>query len=221
MRLRRFLLFVVATTAVGATSPQALLEQAQHFADLYNWYRARAYFEQARRLFEATGDNRNGLYAHWGAIRAGAERAPITELSYRLGQELATNPLLQSDKELRMFCLAIKGDFDGEIDSAAIRRDWKEVRALAYEQGSAKWQYRAQGQLGFADFYDGDLSGAQRNVAAALIGATKLKDTGAQIFYLSAISNGYLNQGMDDPTLAFTDKAISLATATPDARIPS
>ena len=101
-----------------------------------------------------------------------------------------------------------------------MRRDWKEVRALADELGSAKWQYRAQGQLGFADYYDGDLSAAQRNVGAALIGATKLKDTGAQIFYLSAISNGYLNQGMDDQTLAFTDKAISLATATPDAGYP-
>ena len=206
MRLRKFLLFVAVATAGGAISPQTLLEQAQHFADLYNWYGARAYFEQAQRLFQAAGDNRNALYARWGAIRAGAERAPITELSYRLGQELATNPLLQSDKELRMFCLAVKGDFDGEIDSAAMRQDWKEVRALADELGSAKWQYRAQGQLGFADFYDGDLSAAQRNVGAALIGATKFKDTGAQIFYMSAISNGYLNQGMDDQTLAFTGK---------------
>jgi hypothetical protein len=132
VRLGNLLLFTAAAVS-GAPSAQSVLDQALHFGDLYNWYAARPLFEQARRMFEAAKDNRNALYARWGAIRAGAEPAPITELSYRLGQELATNPLLQSDKELRMFCLAIKGDFDGEIDSVALRRDWEEVRALAGE----------------------------------------------------------------------------------------
>ena len=44
MRLGKFLLFVVAATAVGATSPQTLLERAQHFADLYNWYAGEGLF---------------------------------------------------------------------------------------------------------------------------------------------------------------------------------
>jgi hypothetical protein len=155
-----------------------------------------------------------------GPSGAGAEPAPITELSYRLGRELATNPMLQSDKELRMFCVAIKGDFDGEIDSVAMRRDWEEVRALADELGSAKWRYRAQAQLGFADFYDGNVSASQRNVAEALLGATQIKDVGAQIFFLGAIANGYLNQGMADQALGFADRAISLAAANPDAGYP-
>jgi hypothetical protein len=174
-RLGNLLVFTAAA-AIGAPSPRSLLDQALHFADLYNWYAARPLFEQARSLFAAARDNRNALYARCGAIRAGAESAPITELSYRLGQELAANPLLQSDKELRMFCLAIKGDFDGEIDSVAMRRDWEEVRDLADELGSAKWRYRAQAELGFADFYDGDVSASQRNVAEALVGATQIKD---------------------------------------------
>jgi CHAT domain-containing protein len=151
---------------------EALLQRALHFADLYNWHASRPYFTKAEQLFEASGDQRNALYAHLGAIRAGADQAPITDLSYRLAQELATNPILQSDKEVRMFCLIVKGDFDGEIDVPAMRRDWTEVAALAKELGNAKWQYRAQGQLGFADFYDGDLAAAQRNVGGALIAAT-------------------------------------------------
>jgi len=73
-----------------------------------------------------------------------------------LGQELEENPLLQSDKELRMFCLIVKGDFDGESNTSSMRRAWTEVASLAQVLGNAKWQYRAQGQLGFADFYDGD-----------------------------------------------------------------
>jgi hypothetical protein len=70
-------------------------------------------------------------------------------LSYGLAQELATNPILQSDKELRMFRLTVKGDFDGEIDVPAMRRDWTEV-APARELGNIKWQNCARGQLGFA-----------------------------------------------------------------------
>jgi hypothetical protein len=219
VRLANLLAFAPAA-AVCAPSAQSLLNQGLHFADLYNWYAARPYFEQARRMFEATGDKRNALYAHCGAIRAGAEPAPITEISDRLGQELARNPLLQSDRQLRVFCLAIKGDFDGEIDSAAMRRDWEEVRALAGELGSAKWRHRARGQLGFADFYDGDVAGAQRNVAAALVGATETKDIGAQIFFLSTIAAAYQNQGMEAQAGGFADRAIALASANPDAGYP-
>jgi CHAT domain-containing protein len=214
------LLVITTAAAIGAPSPQSLLDQALHFADFYNWYAARPLFEQARRLFEAAGDNRDALYARCGAIRAGAEPAPITELSYRLGRELTTNPLLESDKELRMFCLTIKGDFDGEIDSAAMRRDWEEVRSLADELGNAKWRYRAQAQLGFADYYDGDVSASQRNVAEALLAATQIKDVGAQIFILGAIADGQVNQGMADQGLDFADRAISLAAANPDAGYP-
>jgi tetratricopeptide (TPR) repeat protein len=127
---------------------------------------------------------------------------------------------LQADKELRMFCLAIKGDFDGEIDSVAMRRDWEEVRSLADELGNAKWRYRAQAQLGFADYYGGDVSASQRNAASALLGATQINDVGAQIFILGAIANGDVNQGMADQGLGFADRAISLAAANPDAGYP-
>ena len=167
-----------------------------------------------------SGDKRNALYAQLAAIRAGAEPGSLPELSYKLAQELAANPILQSDKELRMFCLAVKGEIDGEIDSAAMRRDWTEVSALARELGNAKWQYRALGQLGFADFYDGDLPSAQKKVAEALIGATAIKDIGGQIFFLSTTATGLVSQGMNDQALQYADRAIALANATPDAGYP-
>lgn len=197
-----------------------LLQRALHLADLYNWRASRPYFTRAQELFEASGDKRNALYAHIGAIRAGASSTPITELSYALAQELATNPILQSDKELRLFCLVVKGDFDGEIDVPAMRRDWTEVASLAKELGNAKWQYRAQGQLGFADFYDGDLAGAQRGVGGALIAATTTGDVGAQIFYLTATANGLLSQQMNDQAILYAERAIAIAEANPDAGYP-
>jgi CHAT domain-containing protein len=200
--------------------PEPLLQRALHFADLYNWQASRPYFTETQQLFEAIGDKRNALYAHLGAIRAGADPAPLTEQSYRLSQELATNPILQSDRELRMFCLIVKGDFDGEIDVPAMRRDWSEVAALARELGNSKWQYRAQGQLGFADFYDGDLAAAQRRVGAALIAATNAGDVGAQIFYLSATANGLESQQMNDQAIVYAERAIAIAEANPDAGYP-
>ena len=199
---------------------EVLLQRALHFADLYNWPASRPHFMKAQELFDAVGDKRNALYARLGSIRAGADPAPITELSYRLAEELASNPILQSDKELRMFCLIVKGDFDGEIDVPAMRRDWTEVAALARELGNTKWQYRAQGQLGFADFHDGDLAAAQRGVGAALIAAFNTGDVGAQIFYLSATANGLLNQQMNDQAIVYAKQAIGIAEANPDAGYP-
>ncbi len=202
------------------TEAELLLQRGLYFADLYNWRASSLYFRKAQRLFVASGDKRNALYAHFGAIRSGTDTAPITELSYELAQELANNPILQSDKELRMFCLIVKGDFDGEIDVPAMRRDWTEVTSLAKGLGNTKWQYRAEGQLGFADFYDGDVAGAQKAVGAALVAATNAADIGAQIFYLSAAANGLLSQQMNDEAIAYADQAIDVAKHNPDAGYP-
>ncbi len=216
--------FLVATVSnsrlLAEDTPETLLQRGLYFTDLYNWHAARPYFTRSQQMFEAAGDKRNALYAQLGAIRAGADPAPIPELSYRLDQELAANPVLQSDKELRMFCLIVKGDFDGESDTPAMRRDWTEVVSLARALGNTKWEYRAQGQLGFADFHDGDLPGAQRNVAQALIGATKTGDIGGEIFYLSATAYGLTKQGMNDQSIQYADRAIAIADANPDAGYP-
>jgi len=101
-----------------------------------------------------------------------------------------------------------------------MRSDWTEVASLAQSLGNTKWQYRAQGQLGFADFYDGDLPGAQRNVAQALIGATKAGDIGGQIFYLSTTASGLVLQGMNDQANLYAIRAIAIAEANPDAGYP-
>src|ERR1700684_3815461 len=210
------LLTASSTEALADDTAETLLQRALYFSDLYNWRTARPYFTKSQQMYEAAGDKRNALYARLGAIRAGAEPAPLLRLSYMLGQELAANPLLQSDKELRMFCLIVKGDFDGESDTRAMRRDWTEVASLAQGLGNTKWQNRAQGQLGFADFYDGDLPGAQRNVAQALIGATKAGDIGGQIFYLSTTASGLVLQGMNDQANQYATRAIAISEGTPD-----
>ena len=92
---------------------------------------------------------------------------------------------------------------------------------LANKLNDTTWVYRAEGQLGFADYYDGDLNSSQRRVTSALIAATKAGDIGAQIFFLSTIAHGYLNQHLLLPVaIDYAKKAIALAAANPDAGSP-
>ena len=116
-RRRVFRLILVLAILVTASSSavladdgaDALLQRALYFSDLYNWRAARPYFTKSQQMYEAAGDKRNALYARLGAIRAGAEPAPLPKLSYMLEQELAENPLLQSDNISGEDCLSQNG----------------------------------------------------------------------------------------------------------------
>ena len=149
-------------------SGQNLLERALVLADHYNWADAAPFFQQAQSAFEQVGDSRNALYARLGYIRANIERQQDTlpAVSHELGIELDDNSLLQTDKRLRLFALIVKGDIDAEIDTAAMRRDWQEVQALARELGDSKWTYRSLAMLGVAAFYDGDMETARKSAGA-------------------------------------------------------
>jgi CHAT domain-containing protein len=138
-------------------------------------------------------------------------------VSAQLAEMLDDDPLLQNDKELRMFCLIVKGDIDTETNTGAMRQDWEQVQLLAQELGDMKWQYRALAQLGIAAFYDADLETARKNVGTALAAAAKAGDAGAQIRFLTILANGLLQAKMFAQTLAYLDNAIKIANAIPDA----
>lgn len=225
MRVVRFFLTSVlcllfVPVVKGGQSPYDLLRGAQRYADLYNWRAALPLFEKAEPLLRKNGDERNALYAHIGALRL-APTAPITARSEELAHLLSSSSLLVRDRRLRLFAFAVKGDLDGETDQESARQDWMEVTKLATELGEAKWVYRAEGQLGFADYYDGDVASCRRRVAAALIAATEAHDVGAEIFFLSTIANGYEMQHMLLPVaIDYAKKAINLAAAFPDTGPP-
>src|SRR6267378_302737 len=219
--LRAMALLIVSTSCVVAQQPQAkeLLARAVHLADLYNWADAAPAFTEAEKLFASAGDQRNTLYARLGRIRSNIEREQRTlpMVSAQLAEELEDNPLLQNDKELRMFCLVVKGDIDTETNTGAMRQDWEQVEALARDLGNTKWQYRALAQLGIAAFYDADLETARQDLGTALAAATKAEDAGAQIRFLTILANGLVHSKMYEPALAYIENAIKIATATPDA----
>ena len=201
-------------------SASDLLHHALYLADLYNWTDAGPEFAKAEKMFIAAGDRRNALYAKLGRIRSTAEQGRLPVISARLTAELDTNPLLRSDKQLRMFSFIVKGDIDSEINSGAMRYDWEQVQALAHELNNAEWQYRALAQLGLAAFYEGDLATARKNVGGALAAATAAGDAGAQIRYLTALGIGLVASKMYEQALPYIDNGLKIASATPDAGYP-
>ena len=225
MNLKRVVILISLGAAVSVSirakapsdNPDALLKQALHFGDLYNWADAGPLFAQAEELYGRSGDKRNALYAHLGLTRSTMEQLSLPEVSEELENGLESNPLLQSDRELRLFCLMVLGDIDGEIDAAPMRRDWEAALKLAHELGDKRLENRASGELGFALFLEGDMASARQKVASALMGAMLLGDTGAQIRYLAAIGHAFVQMGSYDDALSYFDKALKIAAGNPDA----
>jgi tetratricopeptide (TPR) repeat protein len=129
---------------------------------------------------------------------------------------LDDDPMLKNDKDLRLFCLIVKGDIDTETNTGAMKQDWEQVQSLASELGNTKWQYRALAQLGIAAFYDADLE-TGKDVGTALAAASKASDAGGQIRMLTILGNGLLESKMYEQALAYLENAIKLAAGTPDA----
>jgi CHAT domain-containing protein len=199
------------------SDPDALLTRALRYADLYNWSDAEELFAQAERLYSQRGDARNALYARIGHIRSTMERLNLPETSAMLEAELQNNSLLKADMKLRLFCLTVKGDIDGELDAKPARRDWEEALKIARELADKKWENRASGEIGFAAFLEGDVARAQQMVAATLLTATASGDIGAQIRYLAAIGGGLALTGLPDQALGYFDRAAKVAAQNPDS----
>jgi CHAT domain-containing protein len=220
--------FVRRTICVGALAPlllgqppraEQLMTRALHLADLYNWADAAPVFTEAEQLFTAAGDQRNAFYAKLGRIRSNIEREEQTlpAVSAELEDALDDNPLLQKDKQLRMFCLIVKGDIDAETNAGMMRRDWEQVQALAKELADTKWQYRALAQLGAAAFYDADLETARKDAATALAAATSAADRGAQIRFLTMLGSALVQTKMFEQAITYLEKAVTIASGIPDA----
>ena len=218
--LRPIALLIVCNSCVEAQQVQAreVLARALHLADLYNWADAAPAFTEAEQLFVAAGDPRDALYAKLGRVRSNIERDQQTlpNVSAQLAEALDDDPLLQNDKQLRMFCLIVKGDIDTETNTGAMRRDWEQVMAIARDLGDSKWQFRALAQLSMAAFYDADLETARKNIGTALAAATSNGDVGGQIRSLTIIAGAMLHTKMYEQSLTYIASANKIAASVPD-----
>jgi hypothetical protein len=119
-----------------------------------------------------------------------------------------------------MFCIIVKGDFDGESDHAAMNRDWEEVQSLAKEIGDKKWETRATAQLGIAAYYNADVEGARQRVGTALIGAHAMGDKPGETLCLAILANGLNFAKLYGQALPFAEQSIKLAKDDPNIGYP-
>lgn len=196
-----------------------MLKEADHFADLYNWADAGPIYEQAEQQFNADRQTRNALYAKIGRLRGSMESSSLPELSDFLAGQLETEPV-QDDRELKLRCLEVKGDVDGEIDTAAAVKDWTEVLTMAKNGGDRKLTARATGELAILAFLQGRIHDARPMIATAILEAKTLHDVGAEIRYLSASGTALALFQAYTESLKFLDQALALAKANPDVGVP-
>jgi len=202
-----------------STDPQALLGTADHFYWLNNGPAAVPLYARAEKLFSERGDARNELHAKVGRLRSEAETMSFVDLSRFLNEQLQ-NPIVQSDKKLRLWCLIAKGYTDIEIDYRASKRDWLEAQEIAKSLGEDQWVTRASGELGLIGFLEGNPGRAARLLGGALLSTMANGDTGGQVRFLELLGRGFEEVNRHAEALKFFERAIKLAEADPDCGLP-
>src|SRR5216683_440395 len=202
-----------------SADPQVLLKAADRFYFLNNGPSAAPLYARAEKLFSARGDARNELHAKVGRLRSEAETMSFVDLSRFLNEQLQ-NPIVQSDKKLRLWCLIAKGYTDIEIDYRASKRDWLEVLDIAKSLGENQWVTRASGELGLIGFLEGNPGRAARLLGGALLSTMASGDTGGQVRFLELIGTGFEEVNRHTEALKFFERAIRLANADIDSGSP-
>jgi len=205
--------------AEASKNPETLLAEANRLAWLFNWPRAGPLYARAEELFRERGDTRNEIYARVGRIRAQSETMSWVDVSEMLGQQLEI-PVVKSDPELQLWCLAVKGYTDLEINPASAKRAWTEAQAIAHGLGEREWEARARGELGFIAFLDGDSRRAATMVGDAFLSAKASGDVAGQVRILEMLGNGFNETKRYGEALAFFERAIKTSNSNPDAGFP-
>jgi len=205
--------------AEASKKPETLLAEANRLAWLFNWPKAGPLYVRAEELFRERGDTRNEIYARVGRIRAESETMSWVDVSEMLGQQLEI-PVVKSDPQLRLWCLAAKGYTDLEINPVSAKRAWTEAQTIAHDLGEADWEARAKGELGIIAFLEGDSRRAATMVGDAFLSAKASGDVGGQVRLLEMLGNGFNEAKRYGEALAFFERAIKTSSANPDAGFP-
>ena len=212
--------FVLGHSAFGQQGEaERLIAEGDKLAWLKNWQAAEPLFEKAEVLFRERGDKRNELYARISRMRGQLPSRGLFETSTYLASVL-DDPLTKDDARLRLRCLTVKGDVDLDFDTALAARDWTEVLSIAKHLEDAAWVNRANGELGIISFVQGDYRTGTVRVMGALSQATKVKDIGAQIRYLTLVGVGLIQLQRNEQAISMFDQALAVAQTIPELGQP-
>ena len=218
-RAAAYALATLGLVGQSAPDPTQLLQEADRLAWLRAWGLAEPYYLQAQKLFSATGDERNALYAEVSALRGRLPRMPVTEASDRLAEYLE-HPLLRTDDRLRLRCLVIKGETDEDFDPALSEQSWKEALVIAERLGEPGWANRARGELGVVASLQGNISAAVIQLGQALKVAQTNGDTPSVVRWQTLFGHGFMELNQPARALDFYDRALKAADAVPELQLP-
>lgn len=210
---------LTSTDVQESADPQVLLKAADRFYFLNNGPAAAPLYARTEKLFSERGDARDELHAKVGRLRSEAETMSFVDLSRSLNKQLQ-NPIVQSDKKLRLWCLIAKGYTDIEIDYRASKRDWLEAQDIAKSLGEDQWVTRASGELGLIGFLEGNPGRAAKLLGGALLSTMTNGDTAGQIRFLELLGRGFEEVNRHAEALKFFERAIKLAETDPDCGLP-
>lgn len=212
-------LVLVGSAQQSASTPDQLLREADRLAWLRAWGAAEPTFLEAQKLFAARGDQRNALYAEVSAFRGRLPRISVAEASGRLAEYLQ-HPLVQTDEQLRLRVLVIKGETDEDVDPTLAAESWRAAEALAEKLGDARWVNRARGELGLIAFLQGDVGASVIGLGQAVKVAQSNGDVSSLVRWLTLFGHGYVQLGRPAEALDFYDRALTAATAVPEVQFP-
>ena len=203
----------------GSEAAIDLLAEADQLADQSNWYGAGPLYEKAERLFHDAHDTRHELYARIGRLHRDAQSGSYKAVRVEVMKCLA-DPEVQSDAQLKIRVYALLGNIDLNLNTAAADDDWKQVVAIARASGDAKWENRANGQLGIIAGVNGNIGAAGAALFKSLSRADELGDVSSYVYFSTWLANGMSVHGMADRALTMTTRAIDSAKSKGFAETP-
>ncbi|HEY6351213.1 MAG TPA: CHAT domain-containing protein, partial [Candidatus Angelobacter sp.] len=128
--------------------------------------------------------------------------------------------MVKADSRLRLWCLALKGYTDLDLDTKSAKRSWTEALGIAEGLGEAQWASRAKGELGVIAFLEGNPTRAVSLVGQALLSLVASKDAAGEARLLTMLGDGYNEVHRFAEADWFFQRAISIMESTPDAAFP-
>ena len=201
---------LLAAIYLRAQTANDLISEADRIADQGNWFRAGPLYAKAEEECKDAGDRRNEMYAKFGRLRGEAEKGSYRTVRAQVARDLQ-DPVVYRDPQLKIRALALLGTIDLNLDTAAAAEDWKQLLSVATAAGDAKWQNRANGELGLVAGLRGDVGAAGVALYQAIMRAEKLGDADAEISFATMMANRMAITNMADRALQLLDRAAELA----------
>ncbi len=195
------------------------LDIADELAWNNRWIEASAIYRDIESQARKEGNETAVLYAHVSQFIMRAESEPVQPLLRELDADQRV-PLAKVP-QLHLRILVIEGMLATNYDAALAKQLWARVEDEASSHQQYRLRMRAEGEMGVADFFLGNIRSAKKEITRAWIAAKCIRDPAAQVRYASIYGAGLVELHRFDEALRVLDSAIALAGSHPEIAYPS